>query len=128
MKRIPALPPILLLLGCDTTTPEFAGVPAHRVKVEKSVFDVRLRGDTAQAIRVNSEWAPRPEAVWPRARIAIEQISGCNIKRMDGDQVVIEARLACDGPPPTYARPMEFTCDIRAVNEDSADVTCRPGI
>ena len=41
---------IVLLLACNTPYFEFSGVPAQRVIVGKSVFDVRMVGDQAEAI------------------------------------------------------------------------------
>ncbi len=89
----------LALLGCDTTNPEYAGQAVTRVEVGKSTFDVRQRGDKAQSIRLNSEWAPRAASVVPRALLAIQRVTGCDIKRWEGDQVVVEARLDCAPMP-----------------------------
>ena len=46
------------LTGCDTPTLEFSGAPPNGVVVDGSTFDVRILGETAQAIRLNVEWAP----------------------------------------------------------------------
>lgn len=127
--RIPLSILITLMFGaCDTPGPEFAGVPAERQHVGKSVFDVRLKGDLAQAIRVNSEWAPRSEAVWPRAVIAIEQASGCRVRRMEGDQVVIKARLDCPDGAPAQTQPREIRCDVDVLNDVTIRATCMPGV
>ena len=75
--------------------PDWWGVEPQRITVGKSTFDVRVRGSAAQAIRVNTEWAPRLEAVAPRAMAAIEQVSGCEVTRLDGDAAVIDARIKC---------------------------------
>ena len=84
-----------LLLGCDMPSPAYRGIAAERVTVEKSVFDVRVSGNKAEAIRLNAEYAPRPSAVAPRAVIAIEQVSGCKVKKLTGDQAQFFARLKC---------------------------------
>ncbi len=90
----------LFLAGCDTPTPAFRDVPATRIEVEDSVFDVRVRGRAAEAIRINSEYAPRLAGVAPRAVWAIERVSGCHVTALSGDQALIHARLKCskDGP------------------------------
>ncbi|MDA9270720.1 hypothetical protein N9P57_01185 [Planktomarina temperata] len=49
---------LLPLLACNTSSFEFSGVPAQRVIIGKSVFDVRMVGDRAEAICINREWAP----------------------------------------------------------------------
>ena len=114
--------------GCDTPGREYAGVTAQRVQVAQSVFDVRVDGTRAQAIRINTEWAPRPEAVMPRAMVAFEQASGCRVGRMKGDQVIIEATLICDGKPPAPPRDLEYDCDVRVLYRGHAEVVCSPGI
>lgn len=128
MRPVFVLLALLILSGCDAPGPEFAGLPAQRLLVGQSVFDVRLKGDIAQAIRLNSEWAPRPEAVWPRAFIAIEEASGCKVRRMEGDQVVIIARLACKGSGPALSRPSAYRCELSVLNDYTADVLCEPGL
>jgi len=101
MRWIFALP--LTLMACNTPTPEFYGVPKQQVVVGKSTFDVRQSGDRAQAIRVNTEWAPNWSHTYTRFAIAIEGATGCKIKpkSLQGDQALMEARLDC----PYDARP-----------------------
>jgi hypothetical protein len=119
---------LALLIACDTPTREYAGIDPVRVHVDQSAFDVRQRGDTAQAIRLNTEWAPRPEAVLPRALVAIEQASGCEVTRMDGDQVIIEARLKCGNDAARAPRTLEYKCDYRVIFRGRAELTCLPGL
>ncbi len=69
-------------MACDTPSPAFRGVEPVRVKVAQSVFDVRTSGKRAEAIRVNSEWAPRMGATAPRGVVAIEAASGCQVRRL----------------------------------------------
>lgn len=120
---------VLLLApgGCDTPGRAYAGLPVQRLEVEGSVFDVRIRGDIAQAIRVNSQWAPHARPVWSRAIRAVEMASGCRVTRLEGDQVVIEARLDCDGTG-AVAPPRDFLCDVDVLNKNSARVLCAPGL
>lgn len=96
---------VLLLAGCDMPTPAFRGIPASRIEVEGSVFDVRVQGREAQAIRINSEYAPRLEAIAPRAVWAIERASGCHVTALEGDQVVVRARLKCSKNGPLEPAP-----------------------
>ncbi len=112
--------------GCNTPGPAFRGIDPVRISVGKSTFDVRVDGTRAQAIRLNPEWAPRREAVAPRAVAAIEKVSGCTAARLDGDQVVIVARLDCgDGPPPA-PRAVNYTCRIDPYGGGYADLVCEP--
>jgi hypothetical protein len=103
----------VLLAGCNTPSPAFRGVAPVRVTVGKSVFDVRVKGNRAEAIRLNHEWAPRLEAVAPRAVTAIEQVSGCTVYRTGGDAALILARLKCaKGKGPVPPEPLQYDCDI----------------
>lgn len=117
-----------LLAACDTPGPDYRGVAAQRVTVGKSTFDVRIDGDTAQAIRLNAEWAPRPMAVMPRAVAAIEQVSQCRVSQIGGDQAVIKARLDCGDGPPVAPRTLEYDCDVRVIYRGRATIVCDPGI
>ena len=82
---------ILSLLACNTLSFEFSGVPAQRVIVGKSVFDVRMVGDRAQAICINREWAPNLNYTAAWFVRAFEAASGCELRpnSMQGDQVVM---------------------------------------
>ena len=68
---------LLPLLACYTLSFEFFGVPAQRVIVGKSVFDVRMVGDRAEAICINREWAPNLNYTAARFVRAFEAASGC---------------------------------------------------
>jgi hypothetical protein len=118
----------LFLASCDTPGHEYAGAEPVRVTVAQSVFDVRQIGDKAQAIRLNAEWAPRPEAVMPRALVAIERATGCQVTRMDGDQVIIEARLKCREGVEMTPRTLEYKCDFRVLYRGRGELVCTPGI
>ena len=121
---------ILGLAGCDTPPPEYRGIAGQRITVGQSTFDVRHDGSKALALRVNTEWAPRPEAVMPRARIAIEKSTGCRVKRMDGDQVLIEAALDCGGGGTHTAEPgtLDYECDYNRLYSGKVELVCKPGI
>ena len=86
---------LTLLTACDTPTLEFSGVPPNRVVVDGSTFDVRVLGTTAQALRLNMELAPNGRKVFPKAKKAIEQVSGCAAETLSGDAALIHADLKC---------------------------------
>lgn len=88
---------LVALCGCDTPSRHFAGLPATRVTVDGSVFDVRIRGNKAEAIRTNAQYAPRPGPILRRASIAMRQASGCDVGNLLGDQAVAVATLSCSG-------------------------------
>ncbi|MDF1669585.1 MAG: hypothetical protein P1U83_08225 [Roseovarius sp.] len=129
MRWIGLISGLLFLAGCDTPPPEYRGIAGQRITVGESTFDVRHDGNRALALRVNTEWAPRPEAVMPRAKVAIEKSTGCRVKRMDGDQVLIEASLDCGGgsasPEP---RTLEYDCDYNKLYRGKVELVCKPGI
>lgn len=74
---------------------EFLGFDSATVTVEGSAFDVRVKGTVAEAIRTNLQYAPGMGQMGGRASVAIEQVSGCKVKRFGGDQAVIFAELDC---------------------------------
>ena len=125
--RPPAWLGILALAACNMPGPDFRGIDPVRVTIGKSTFDVRVDGPRAQAIRLNMEWAPRRDAVAPRAAAAIERVSGCRVTRLDGDQAVILARLDCGrGAPPAMPDPASLDCDVVFVGGSEADLICDP--
>lgn len=87
---------ILLLPACNTAGPHFRGLPATRITVEGSVFDVRVRDELAEAMRVNMQYAPRFGPIRDRARIAMERVSGCRVTEVRGDQALATGLLECD--------------------------------
>lgn len=97
MKIIGLLICLAALGACNTPPLGYAGIDPERVSIGKSTFDVRLKDGQAQAIRINSEFAPNLNYVAPRARAAMEQVSGCKVAdgSMVGDSIVISADLDC---------------------------------
>ena len=87
---------LLLLAACSAGTPHFRNVPATRVAVNGSVFDVRVRGKLAEAVRVNAQYAPRLGPIRDRAALAMAQVSGCPILDVLGDAAVTVGVLGCD--------------------------------
>ncbi|MDF1726725.1 MAG: hypothetical protein P1U53_03145 [Sulfitobacter sp.] len=86
---------LCLLAACNTPGPHFRGLPATTVTVQGSTFDVRVRDELAEAIRTNSEYAPRFGPIRDRARIAMAQVSGCRVKEVRGDQAQAIGILDC---------------------------------
>ncbi|WP_171102735.1 hypothetical protein [Ruegeria sp. HKCCD7255] len=87
---------IFLLAACSAGTPHFRDLPAKRVAVNGSVFDVRVRGHLAEAVRVNTQYAPRLGPIRQRAGLAMMQVSGCPILDVLGDAAVTVGVLGCD--------------------------------
>ena len=109
----PALPVLALLAACNTAGPHFRGLPATRVTVEGSTFDVRVGDGLAEAIRVNPEYAPRFGPIRARAAFAMEQVSGCLVTEVRGDQALALGRLACKDRPPDWRpllTPVSYSC------------------
>ena len=86
---------VLMLTACNTPDRPFRGLTPTRVEVEGSVFDIRVRGEFAEAIRVNPQYAPRFEPVRSRAAVAFAQVSGCRVVGVLGDQSQMTANLDC---------------------------------
>ncbi|MDW4497314.1 hypothetical protein R5H30_04920 [Sulfitobacter sp. D35] len=81
--------------------PHFEGVEATRVTTKGAVFDVRVNGRLAEAVRVNTRYAPRFGPLADEAGLAMRQVSGCTVTEVRGDQAVATGLLDCgDGPPP----------------------------
>ena len=119
---------VLCLSGCGTPGPEFRGVPATRMEVGGSTFDIRVKGRRAEAIRQNPEWAMRLSSVAPRAFYAIEAVSGCRVRRLTGDQAQMVAYLDCGqgAPRPPFRLP-ELECEIDEVEDRQGVAHCAPG-
>ncbi|MEY8830940.1 hypothetical protein AB9K34_21425 [Sedimentitalea sp. XS_ASV28] len=98
---------VLLLLpwlgACNAPASYFHGIPATRVTVAGSIFDIRVRGDLAEAIRVNPQYAPRPGPLPAKARFAMAQVSGCKVVRVRGDQAQMTGELSCGERSPDWS-------------------------
>lgn len=103
------------------------GVPAVRMQVDGSVFDVRVRGQRAEAIRRNPEWPPRRAVIMPRAAAAIAGVSGCQVARLRGDVAVIRADLDCGGgAPPRPPAARAYDCEVVALDNGHGELYCEP--
>ncbi|MEM7081107.1 MAG: hypothetical protein AAF513_21030 [Pseudomonadota bacterium] len=70
-----------------------------RIEVDGSIFDVRVRGGLAEAVRMNPQYAPRLGPIGSRAGVAMAQASGCEVVGVLGDQSVTTGVLDCDNRP-----------------------------
>lgn len=105
--------PVMGLAACSAVSPHFQGVPVTRVAVSGSLFDVRVRGDLAEAVRINSEYAPRLGPIESKARFAMAQVSGCDVVGVLGDQSVTTGVLSCETRSRDWALPaatLRFDC------------------
>ena len=95
MKYLLVLP--LLLAACASPAPAMMGAEPTQVRIDNTDFTVRIRGNRAEAIRTNMRAFPTIGEIYPRARAAMEQASGCQVieDSLRGDQSVMRADLAC---------------------------------
>ena len=93
--RVSVVVSIFLLASCVSETRHFRGVDPLRMTVDGSSFDIRLRGNLAEAIRVNPQYAPRLGPLRARAGFAMAQVSGCQVTGVLGDQSVLTGILDC---------------------------------
>ena len=121
------------LCACNTAGPGFRGLPATRVTVEGSTFDVRVRDNRAEAIRINKQYAPRFGPIRDRAASAMAQVSGCEVRKVEGDQALATGTLKCGKKAPRVtAKPEDLECipvrgtKLRGVGAVSVEVTCYP--
>ena len=92
----PLLPfALLLVASCDTAGRGYMGLPATRAEAGGHVFDVRVRGVEAEAVRRNAALLPGFGDVARAAEAAIEQVTGCGVTQVTGDPSVVRAMLDC---------------------------------
>lgn len=115
---------VLLCSACDTPGQAFRGVAATRIAVGGATFDVRIDGVRAQAIRLNRQWAPRLSSVAPQGVAAIEKVSGCRVRRLDGDAALMTARLDCGQPLKPLPRGHTYDCDVYSITDGLAELDC----
>lgn len=125
-----------VLAACNTPSPHFRGSPVTRVAVEGSVFDVRVRGNLAEALRVNPQYAPRFGPIRNRAGFAMAQVSGCKVLDVLGDQALATGILACKGRPPGWIVPtgaVSYSCQEvdqwvnKGLGVEYTEFECDPG-
>jgi hypothetical protein len=92
----PLLPfALLLVAACDTAGRGYMGLPATRAEAGGYVFDIRVRGAEAEAVRRNAALLPRYVDVARAAEAAVEQVTGCDVTQVTGDPSVVRAVLDC---------------------------------
>ena len=96
MKSLFLFPLALFLAGCNMPGPHFRDLPATRVTVDGSTFDVRVRDELAEAMRINMEYAPRFGPIRGRAARAMALVSGCEVREVRGDQALATGLLDCE--------------------------------
>ncbi|MFN3210067.1 MAG: hypothetical protein ACE369_13900 [Roseovarius sp.] len=114
-----------VLAACGTPGPDFAGIEPARARVGASVFDIRITGLRAEALRLNPQAAPRLSSVGVAAVLAIEGVSGCRVERLTGDAAMMQATLDCGaGAPAVLKRPPALECDAFDLKEEVSDLIC----
>ena len=132
--RCPVLLMILILAACNTAGPHFRGLPATTVTVGGSTFDVRVRGELAEAIRTNMQYAPRFGPIRERAATAMAMVSGCAVKEVRGDQAQATGILDCGsgGPQNVPYRTGDIECEpergteLELIGEVRVELRCQP--
>ena len=125
---------LLTLSACNTAGPQFRGLPATQVTIDGSTFDVRVRDNLAEAIRVNVEYAPRFGPIKDRARRAMAQVSGCEVIKVGGDQAQATGVLKCGNRPAGKPRRTNTTLEcipvrgttLQGVGQATVEVDCYP--
>ena len=85
---------LILVAGCDRSTPLFWPVPAQEIEIQGVLFEVRALRQWAEAVRNTDLWLPKVETVLPLVLAAIRSVTGCaDITPLAADPSVITARL-----------------------------------
>lgn len=135
--RMRWIAPILLALvltACNMPSPQFRGVAATRITVDGSTFDVRVRENAAEAMRINAQYAPRFGPIKERASKAMALVSGCEVKSVSGDQALAFGRLKCGKSGVVYQEPtrqeVSLECipqrgtELKGINQVSVELDC----
>jgi hypothetical protein len=134
MVRIPLALILIVLAACNTAGPHFRGLPATTVTVDGSTFDVRVRGELAEAIRTNTQYAPRFGPIQDRAGQAMAMVSGCEVREVRGDQSQATGILNCGtrGKRRVPVTPVALDCvpvrgtEISQLSGTSVEIDCDP--
>ncbi|OUS07162.1 hypothetical protein A9Q96_07585 [Rhodobacterales bacterium 52_120_T64] len=87
----------LTIAGCSSPGGRYREIEPVFVTVESSEFDIYILGDEVRAIRTSFEVLPRIQVIGPRAVIAMERATGCEVVdgSFTGDQAMADARVSC---------------------------------
>lgn len=104
---------LLFLAACGGPSPHFRDRPATRVMIGGDVFDVRVRGRLAEAVRRNPRAAFRLADVGAGAERAMALMSGCDVTEIRGDAAMVLGLLDCGSSAPRDgSRPGPESCEI----------------
>ena len=109
---------LTVLSACNSPGPHFRDLPATRVTIDGSVFDVRVRGELAEALRVNGEYAPRLGPIYGRAAHAMSVVSGCRVAEVRGDQAQTTGILECGSGTPRAVAVPQGTGELGCIRVD----------
>ncbi len=89
----------LLVAACDSPSPQFmsSDTSVKKVTVEGSTFSIHRRENWVEVYRTSFEALPRIPVILSRAKIAIEQATGCQVVEgsLSGDQAIQRAEIDC---------------------------------
>jgi len=83
------------LSACTASRGYFAETEVEQVTVGMSVFEVRVKGNLAEATRINPQYAPRLGPLRTQAAQAMAEVSGCRVTGVLGDQALMIGVLNC---------------------------------
>ena len=98
---------VLLMAGFSTPSRHFADAPVNKITVDGAQFDVRVRGELAEAIRRNMQYALRLGALRAKAGLAMQKVSGCTVDHVLGDAAVTLGLLDCNGQKRDWYRVLQ---------------------
>ena len=84
-------------MSCDDGSYAFQGIHAQTVRHKNMKFDIRVRGQMIEALRLNSMTFPSTRQVRPIALQAMRQVLGCeDVDIIWADPSVALGFHACD--------------------------------
>ncbi|MEM9910856.1 MAG: hypothetical protein AAF922_08735 [Pseudomonadota bacterium] len=118
---------LICLTACGQPGLSFRGIDPVRVEVGSDVFDIRVRGLRAEAIRLNTRAARNLGDIGFQAVLAIEKVTECQVARLAGDQAVAVATLDCgSGAPARPPFPPVLDCEAIDLGQGTFDLACFP--
>lgn len=98
---------VFQMAGCSTPSQHFVDAPVNKITVDGAQFDVRVRGELAEAIRRNMQYAPRLGVLRAKAGLAMQKVSGCTVEHVLGDAAVTLGLLDCNGQKRDWYRVLQ---------------------